>query len=62
MGMPGFFYRWIFGAFAERALERSTLKLCGIGPIRRSIIGGVGSKAACQRAVEKATIAGMKGK
>jgi putative NADPH-quinone reductase len=61
MGMPSFFYRWIFGALGERALERSILKLCGIAPVRRTIIGSVGSNAACQRAIEKATFAGMRG-
>ena len=34
MGMPGFIYRWMFGAFAVRAIERSLLKLSGIKPLR----------------------------
>jgi putative NADPH-quinone reductase len=42
MGMPGFVYRWMFGAFAVRAMERSMLRLSGFGPIRRSLIGGMG--------------------
>lgn len=42
MGMPGFIYRWMFGAFAVRAMERSMLRLSGFGPIRRSLIGGMG--------------------
>lgn len=41
MGMPGFFYRWFFGAHSLKSLERNILGFCGIGPIRHCIVGGV---------------------
>ena len=43
MGMPAFIYRWWFGAFAVRALESAMLKLSGISPVRRTLIGGMGA-------------------
>jgi putative NADPH-quinone reductase len=43
MGMPAFVYRWYFGAHSLKSLERNTLRFCGIGPIRESLIGSVGS-------------------
>lgn len=39
MGMPGFAYRWYFGAHSLKSLKRSILSLVGIGPNRHSIIG-----------------------
>lgn len=41
MGMPGFIYRWWFGAFAVRAIETAMLGLAGIRPARRTLIGGM---------------------
>ncbi|HEY0525549.1 MAG TPA: NAD(P)H-dependent oxidoreductase [Stellaceae bacterium] len=41
MGMPAFLYRWYFGAHSLRSLKRSMLGLCGVGPIRDTLIGGV---------------------
>jgi putative NADPH-quinone reductase len=41
MGMPATAYRWWFGAHSVRALELSVLRLCGIKPVRRSLIGMV---------------------
>jgi putative NADPH-quinone reductase len=41
MGMPAFFYRWYFRAHSLKALKRNILRLCGIGPIRESLIGAV---------------------
>ena len=41
MGMPAFAYRWVFGAHGVRAFERSILRFCGFGPIRRTLIGNV---------------------
>jgi putative NADPH-quinone reductase len=41
MGMPGFVYRWYFGAHSLKSLERNILRFCGIGPIRRTLIGSV---------------------
>ena len=43
MGMPALVYRWWFGAFAVRALEGALLKLSGMGPVRRTLIGGMGA-------------------
>jgi len=41
MGMPALFYRLYFGAHGVRSLERNILRFCGIGPVRRSLIGMV---------------------
>jgi putative NADPH-quinone reductase len=39
MGMPGFAYRWYFGAHSLRSLKRSILALIGIGPNRHTLVG-----------------------
>jgi putative NADPH-quinone reductase len=41
MGMPGFAYRWYFGAHSLKSLKRSILSLVGIGPNRHTLIGMV---------------------
>jgi putative NADPH-quinone reductase len=41
MGMPAIAFRWVFGAFGVRSLERGLLWVSGVGPIRRSILGEV---------------------
>jgi putative NADPH-quinone reductase len=46
MGMPAPVFRWWFGAHSVRALELSVLRLCGIRPIHRSLVGAVDSGAA----------------
>ncbi len=43
MGMPAPVYRFWFGAFGVRAVQRSILGLAGIGPVRASLIGSVGN-------------------
>jgi putative NADPH-quinone reductase len=43
MGMPGFIYRWFFGAHSLKSLKRNILAFCGIGPIRTTLIGMVES-------------------
>jgi putative NADPH-quinone reductase len=43
MGMPAPVFRWVFGAHGLKALERGALWICGFGPIRHTIIGGVGA-------------------
>jgi putative NADPH-quinone reductase len=43
MGMPAFAYRWFYHAHSLRSLERNILKFCGFGPVRLTLIGGVGS-------------------
>jgi len=41
MGMPAPIYRWVFGAFGVRFIERNILRFAGIKPVRRSLIGMV---------------------
>lgn len=41
MGMPGFVYRWWFGAHALKMLKRNTLGFMGVGPVRSIIYGYV---------------------
>lgn len=41
MAMPALAYRWWFGAHSLRSLERNVLGLAGLGPIRRTLMGGV---------------------
>lgn len=41
MGMPGWFYRWYFGAHALKLLKRNILKFIGIAPVRSTIYGMV---------------------
>ncbi len=43
MGMPGFFYRWYFGAHSLKRFERNILRFAGIGPIKETLIGCVAS-------------------
>jgi len=49
MGMPALAYRWLFGAFGVRGLERSVLRLAGFAPVRRTLIGAVGAPDAPRR-------------
>jgi putative NADPH-quinone reductase len=47
MGMPGFVYRWWFGAHALKMLKHNILRFMGVWPIRSTIYGnieGVGAK------------------
>jgi putative NADPH-quinone reductase len=39
MGMPGFIYRWYFGAFALRMLKRNILGFVGVAPVHATIHG-----------------------
>ena len=39
MGMPGFVYRWYFGAHSLKMLKRNILKFVGISPVRSTIFG-----------------------
>jgi NAD(P)H dehydrogenase (quinone) len=43
MGMPGFIYRWYYGAHALKMLKRNILSFLGAGPIRSTIYGSVES-------------------
>ena len=42
MGMPAPVYRWFFGAHSLRSLDRNILRFVGMGPVRWTLIGGVG--------------------
>jgi putative NADPH-quinone reductase len=39
MGMPGFIYRWYFGAFALRMLKRNILGFVGVSPVHSTVHG-----------------------
>ena len=39
MGMPGWFYRWYFGAHALKLLRRNVLHLIGVWPVRSTVYG-----------------------
>jgi NAD(P)H dehydrogenase (quinone) len=39
MGMPGWFYRWYFGAHALKLLRRNILQFTGVKPVRSTIHG-----------------------
>jgi putative NADPH-quinone reductase len=41
MGMPAFAYRWYYLAHSLKSLERNILGLCGVRPIRSTLIGMV---------------------
>jgi putative NADPH-quinone reductase len=41
LGMPGFVYRWWFGAHALKMLRRNILGFIGVRPIRSSILGNI---------------------
>jgi len=49
MGMPGFAYRWFYGAHAVKSLERNILAFTGFGPIRRTLIGMVEARDGTSR-------------
>jgi putative NADPH-quinone reductase len=47
MGMPGFVYRWWFGAYALKMLKRNILHFMGVRPVRSTVYGyieGVGAE------------------
>lgn len=41
MGMPAFIYRWLFSEHSLKSLKHSVLELCGITPVRETLIGSV---------------------
>lgn len=43
MGMPALVYRWWFGAHGIRVLERNIFEFVGIKPVRRTLLGMVGT-------------------
>jgi putative NADPH-quinone reductase len=56
MGMPGLLYRWYFCAHGLKSLERNILGFCGIGPIRSTLIGGIGAIGQKKREAWLATL------
>lgn len=40
MGMPAPVFRWVFGAYGLKSLERGVLWLAGFRPIRHLVLGG----------------------
>jgi putative NADPH-quinone reductase len=49
MGMPGFAYRWFYGAHAVKSLERNILAFTGFRPIHRTLIGMVEARGDAAR-------------
>lgn len=50
MGMPGWIYRWFFGAHSLKSLERNILSFVGIKPVRETIFGMVDAVTDAKRA------------
>lgn len=46
MGMPGLAYRWFYGAHTLKSLKRSILHLCGVRPVKTTVIGMVEKSSA----------------
>jgi len=49
MGMPGFVYRWWFGAHDLKMLKRNILGFVGVHPIRSTIYGNIGNADEARR-------------
>lgn len=49
MGMPGWFYRWYFGAHALKLLKRNILQFTGVKPVRSTIYGMVEAAGEAKR-------------
>jgi putative NADPH-quinone reductase len=45
MGMPGFVYRWYFGAHGLKNLKRNILRFVGFSPVRDTVLGSVATRA-----------------
>uniref|UniRef100_E6Q4Q5 NAD(P)H dehydrogenase (Quinone) n=1 Tax=mine drainage metagenome TaxID=410659 RepID=E6Q4Q5_9ZZZZ len=41
MGMPAPFFRWYFGGYGVKSLERGILKIMGVAPIHTTLLGSV---------------------
>lgn len=41
MGMPAIAFRLMFGSHGLLALDKGLLRLAGVSPVRKSVIGGV---------------------
>jgi putative NADPH-quinone reductase len=49
MGMPALLYRWYFGAHSLKSVKRSIFGLCGMAPVRTSVLGMIESGKALRR-------------
>jgi NAD(P)H dehydrogenase (quinone) len=49
MGMPGWFYRFYFGAHALKLLRRNILHFTGISPVRSTVFGSIDTVSDDQR-------------
>jgi putative NADPH-quinone reductase len=49
MGMPALAYRWYFGAYTLRSLERNILHFVGIRPCRHTLIGTIENMSDAKR-------------
>lgn len=49
MGMPAVAYRTFFGAFSLKSFKRGTLNLCGISPVRDTVLGGLFAASQAKR-------------
>ena len=49
MGMPALAYRWYFGAYSLKSLKRNILSLCGISPVRVTLLGGIADASEWRR-------------
>lgn len=60
MGMPGFFYRWFYGAHSLKSLERNVLRFIGFSPVRHSLVGLAESQSrrVRERWLQKMRVAG----
>lgn len=59
MGMPALLYRWYFGAHGLKNLERCILKFCGLGPVRETLFGRVGTADEARRRKWLARVAAL---
>lgn len=50
MGMPAFFFRWVWGAAGVRCLTTAVLRMAGVAPVRTTYIGGVDALGEAGRA------------
>lgn len=57
MGMPGFAFRWYFGAHSLKSLKRSILSLVGVGPNRHTLIGMIEGMGDAKRKAWLASVA-----
>lgn len=59
MGMPGFVYRWYYGAHSLKSFERNILKFAGCSRVRSTVIGSIeGEARGREEALEEARALG----